>query len=648
MTSRASLCASLGASAAAAAALLIVPATATACGGFFCNNLAPVNQSGESILFAVEDGMVEAHVQVVYSGPSESFAWIIPTPSRPEVGVGHAYPFTRMRALMGSQTSIASTVDGTCYQFPYCPSEDAGWGTADAASGDAFADAGGGGGVTVLEQSQTGPYDYVILQSSSVEPLFEWLAANDYDIPEVTMPFVEPYVLMEDDVHFVAFKLSKNRDTGDIVPVVLRYASAEPMIPIQLTAIASTPTLPIYAYFLGDARAVPENYVHAVVSDVARGWSVAGASWEEVVRRAVDEAGGQAFVTEFAGDASVAAGGIYTEDRFSLGRLAEITDPTSLLQSLAFWLQVTGLGLDSTVVGILDEFFVADADFIASIGGWGQYFACPSCWGSPLTTVEVDAAALVARIRSDVLDPIEHVQDLFDTLPYATHLMTVMTPANMTQDPYFTFNADLPDVDNVHRGLATRLCGRGRAPWLAPTRLNITEGRELWLPPTERQFDPDANLSRTLPVLERVEETGSSGPTMVVRSNSAAIDAAVAEWNARWMVYDVDPTVPPGPVGCDDDSSDAGETDVGAGEDAADGTGGEGGGGGGGGWSPVQGEWVFDDAAGVWRYVGPSEADRSGEPSRGCVAGARDSGASPLWFGAVALVAVVARRRRAR
>ena len=53
---------------------LLAPSTASACGGFFCSN-TPVNQSGERIAFVLEDGHVEAHVEILYSGSAKKFAW---------------------------------------------------------------------------------------------------------------------------------------------------------------------------------------------------------------------------------------------------------------------------------------------------------------------------------------------------------------------------------------------------------------------------------------------------------------------------------------------------------------------------------------------------------------------------------------------
>ena len=55
---------------------LATPSVALACGGFFCNNLERVDQSGEKIVFAIdEERKVEVHVQIAYTGAAEDFAW---------------------------------------------------------------------------------------------------------------------------------------------------------------------------------------------------------------------------------------------------------------------------------------------------------------------------------------------------------------------------------------------------------------------------------------------------------------------------------------------------------------------------------------------------------------------------------------------
>src|SRR6188472_1625652 len=58
------------------------PATAMACGGFFCNQSQPVNQAAEGIIFADNgDGTVTAVIQIQYQGPSTSFSWLLPISS---------------------------------------------------------------------------------------------------------------------------------------------------------------------------------------------------------------------------------------------------------------------------------------------------------------------------------------------------------------------------------------------------------------------------------------------------------------------------------------------------------------------------------------------------------------------------------------
>ena len=60
---------------------LIGTHTAQACGGFFCDNVNPVNQSAERILFAqhADEGKLEMHIQIQYAGPPTDFGWILPT-----------------------------------------------------------------------------------------------------------------------------------------------------------------------------------------------------------------------------------------------------------------------------------------------------------------------------------------------------------------------------------------------------------------------------------------------------------------------------------------------------------------------------------------------------------------------------------------
>ena len=58
-----------------AAAFLSNASPAEACGGFFCNNINPIEQSGEQILFVDNGDKVRSYIRINYVGDSEAFAW---------------------------------------------------------------------------------------------------------------------------------------------------------------------------------------------------------------------------------------------------------------------------------------------------------------------------------------------------------------------------------------------------------------------------------------------------------------------------------------------------------------------------------------------------------------------------------------------
>lgn len=108
----------LGTAVAMAAAL--APTPAQACGGFFCSQV-PIDQTGEQILFAQSGDSIEAHVNIQYAGPSEEFAWIVPTPSRPEVGISSMNVFQQLEWRAGIQFRLDWSGGDSCSWGIYPP-----------------------------------------------------------------------------------------------------------------------------------------------------------------------------------------------------------------------------------------------------------------------------------------------------------------------------------------------------------------------------------------------------------------------------------------------------------------------------------------------------------------------------------------------
>ena len=213
----------LSASLLALAAPLLAPAVAQACGGFFCQNV-PVDQTGENIVFVADGTTVQAFVQVQYQGEATEFAWIIPTPSLPEVGVSSDVIFGYFAQNYRREAYQNTTYHGSCGSYCW---DDQFAGSDASVQDTGSTDAGTGGGVEVIEQGQTGPYDFAILRATDAQVLFDWLGANDYNLPATAIAAVEPYALMGDETHFVALKLQKDASVGDLQPVKLTYAAEQ-------------------------------------------------------------------------------------------------------------------------------------------------------------------------------------------------------------------------------------------------------------------------------------------------------------------------------------------------------------------------------------------------------------------------------------
>ncbi|RME49753.1 MAG: DUF2330 domain-containing protein, partial [Deltaproteobacteria bacterium] len=138
------------------------------------------------------------------------------------------------------------------------------------------------------------------ISSEDPDALVSWLQENGYRITEPMIPVVRLYV--EEKMFFFAMRLQPEKEVSDITPIVLEYMAKAPMIPLRLTAVAAEPEMSFVVWVLGAGRYVPENYGTITIGDdeliydPERGTH----NYFETVSRKVDEAGGRAFLTEYA------------------------------------------------------------------------------------------------------------------------------------------------------------------------------------------------------------------------------------------------------------------------------------------------------------------------------------------------------------
>ncbi len=531
------LAASTTAVAVCATTLLAFPGDAAACGGFFCNTGQPVNQVGEHILFAIEDQTVSAHIQIQYQGPAERFSWVLPLPSLPELGVGTEELFTQLRQRTDPQFRIKWENEGDCQYQSTCDCY-----PEAAAGGDVDVDEDGDNqsGVNILAAGAVGPYDFKVVEAGDGDVLFDWLQENEYDVPDDSKKIVNWY--SDIDFVFLALKLLKDKEAGDIQPIVLSYHSEDvSCIPLKLTSIAADPDMPVYSWVLGDARAIPLNYFHVVLNPEAYDWMNCAQpvnSWGgcgmnncqqeylDLVTSAANQANGRGFVTEYAGSTSVMENALWWEDRFDLEALAQMNTPGAFLQEMMY----QGFPTTSQVQEVIkdnipkpeDEEMPADCqgDFnfyaIWNIDNCIQYM--PEGW-------VFDAAAMAADLDTRLAAPMAAAQGLLDHHPYMSRLFTTISPEEMTRDPIFAFK---PDITNVHEVTGVATCIEG-STWQAETvKLIFPDGGERVYEGTFNQcggWEPPADEEpETYPPVTEIQILGESGPPETV--NLDEVDTA--------------------------------------------------------------------------------------------------------------------------
>lgn len=284
--------ASLASLAAAVGLASLAPATALACGGFFCN-ATPVDQQAERIIFVQEDSdTVTSYVEIVYQGEPDGFAWVVPVPSVPLLDVWHGGAFNALDLLTEPQ-----------FELPWaCLAEAGAFDDADGAP-----DPAPGGDVEVLDRQRVGPFDTATIESDDPRALVEWLRVNDYRITPAMEPFIAMYT--REGLKFLAMKLAPGEETDSIQPIKMTYDAAGPMVPLRLTAVAAQLEMGVKVWVLGDARYGASGVPDITIEDAdlrfdPNTWQT---NYLALVARKVDENGGKGFITELAGPTAALA-----------------------------------------------------------------------------------------------------------------------------------------------------------------------------------------------------------------------------------------------------------------------------------------------------------------------------------------------------
>ncbi|MEM6958015.1 MAG: DUF2330 domain-containing protein [Myxococcota bacterium] len=525
---------------------------AQACGGFFCNNSLPVNQAAERILFAQNaDGTTTAVIQIQYEGPSENFAWMLPVQGNPEVGVSSDLVFTLLQQATNPSYTLNREFEGTCSAgFASTGGGFGCGGDADAASAGGF-DAGAlpPPMVEVVNSGSIGPFDFVTISvrrdaEDIATVATDWLIESGYDVSPLGRDRLVPY--LEGGMNLLAFRLTKGADAGEIRPIRLSFGEGLPSIPLRPTAAAATPDMGILVWVLGQARAVPANYRSLELNETLINWFSPGTNYTDIVTEAANEAGGQGFVTEFAGSSAGFDDVVlppFFEQQFERVRQeaeADFRGDSTLIQDATRIFQLPGtpgaFGLDASLGFESGQYWEGVEQVVLDEVPKPESVREELWRDAPLTyldslpfTIEgFDRSAFLDRLEAEVLEPVRATAALFRDSPTLTRLFTTMSPDEMTMDPVFDFNADLPNVDNAHTLTQVIECNSNVSQGAAPWRIVFDDGTVVrGLGSATWPLTP----SEDLPAVARARRVGTTGEGEVILDNSATIAAAIERNN---------------------------------------------------------------------------------------------------------------------
>jgi hypothetical protein len=316
-------------------------------------------------------------------------------------------------------------------------------------------------------------------------------------------------------------RLTKGDLVGAIRPLRITYAGESPSIPITPTAVAANQDMGILVWLVSEARSVPLNYKSVELNEALIDWFNPGANYASLVSAAADEGSGQAFVTEYAG-AMVAAPSLLTAWDL-LVQAGTAGTPDDVLRAAdalcaSWWAGVgqcsTWDGWDEALLGAvtlpkgaqledLEACLAAPEEERAGLAG---------CEDLTLERVKFDAPRFLAAFTELVLRPVVDTWALFAGRPNLTRLYTTLSPDEMTVDPVFGSNRDLPPVSNLHQLRRDVACD---ATWTLGFPSGVTVRATFGGTPETWPVHPAA-----LPAAQRILQYGTEGPGVVLEDHT--------------------------------------------------------------------------------------------------------------------------------
>ncbi len=264
--------------------LLLAAPPAAGDGMVIAREMLHVEMPGQSALLHWENGLERLVIESAFQGPGTEFAWIIPVPVPPRIGVATTGLFPTLAVLTRPHLvydveplwplallvlivillswAVAGKRGELILRLLLVVSMLAALGAGVVlfvARGDEAARQ--TLGVTVHAVTRVGSYDTATIPAGDPAALRSWLESSGFRPPAEAIPVMEAYA-REGWSFFVAKLRGEELPAAARAahPLVLEFASPEPVYPLRLTGAASPAPLSLDLYVFGPSRAAPRGF----------------------------------------------------------------------------------------------------------------------------------------------------------------------------------------------------------------------------------------------------------------------------------------------------------------------------------------------------------------------------------------------------
>lgn len=171
-----------------------------------------------------DEGIEHLIISITFQGDAGDFAWIVPTPVKPEVTKSTDALFTRLDELTRPEYPVPERENFLGIQ-----------GALDATKET---------GVTVLETKKIEYYDISVLEASDNQALYNWLNDHGYRFPQAGNYIIDEYI--QKGWLFTAVKIDNDRESiaqgqmnaGHAVPLKLSFATDQIVYPLKISSLS--------------------------------------------------------------------------------------------------------------------------------------------------------------------------------------------------------------------------------------------------------------------------------------------------------------------------------------------------------------------------------------------------------------------------